>query len=282
MKLLVGSVFMDDSPIQQQWLDLQLKFLKATTDEFDHAVILWKRQTDTFFRKTNVIEPKTHYTLSEAHTRGLNYLFYYFMERMEEFDAFLVLDSDAFPIKAGWLPELMRAMEPRPVLNSDGTILKELGNSYEIAAAVRSENLEQRLHSSVLFIKNRQVLPKLSAEYGQLGLDLKGDPEQDVFLPTYEKDRHLAFPLVRSNQRNIHPLGCGVYYDMFYHHCCGSGRPFALRAVEYWKWTMGEVPTSQLTKTLMSNPEEFVANLAGWSPERYATETNTETIRPNT
>lgn len=269
MKLLVGSVFMDDSPIQQQWLDLQLKFLKATTENFEHAVVLWKRQTDNFFRKTNVIEPKTHYTLSEAHTRGLNYLFYYFMERMEEFDSFLVLDSDAFPIKTGWLPELTRAMEPRPVLNQDGSILHEFGNLYEIAVAVRSENLEQRLHSSILFIKNGQSLPKLSAEYGQLGVDLKGDPEQDVFLPYYEKERHLAFPLVRSNQRNIHPLGCGVYYDMFYHHCCGSGRPFALRAVEYWKWTMGEVPTSHLTQLLMKSPERFVADLAGWSTDRY-------------
>ena len=101
MKLLVGSVFTDDSPIQQQWLDLQLKFLKATTEDFDHVTVLWKRQTSTFFSKTNVIEPQTKYTLSEAHLKGFEYLVYYFTERMEEFEYFLILDSDAFPIKTG-------------------------------------------------------------------------------------------------------------------------------------------------------------------------------------
>ncbi len=271
MKLLVGSVFIDDSPIQQQWLELQLKFLKATTEDFDHVSVLWLRQSDFFFYRSNVIEPQTKYQLSEAHVKGLEYLLYYFTERMEEFDSFLILDSDAFPIKKNWLPMLLRAMEPRPVMDTNGTVLKELGNSYEIAAIVRAENLERRLHSSALFIRDRQVLPKLNFVYESRGADLKGDREQDIYLPAmYEDDRQLAFPLMRSNQRNIHPLACGIYYDMFYHHACGSGRPFMLRSMDYWKQTFGQDMSPQhLTRELMANPEAFVANLAGWSPESY-------------
>ena len=270
MKLLVGSVFVDDSPIQERWLDLQLKFLGATTEEFEHVVVLWVRQTDAFFKKTNVIEPKVHYRLSEAHSRGLTYLTYYFSERMEEFDAFLFLDSDAFPIKKGWLPELMQAMEPRPVLDHDGVILTQLGNSYEIAAAIRTENLEQRLHASVLFVKDRQHLPKLKFPYERRGLDLKGDPEEDILILPYEDQaRHLAFPLMRSNRKNVHPLASGVYYDMFYHHCCGS-RDFKLRANEYWQWTLGSACGSERSNELMSDPTKFVSDLAGWSTGRYA------------
>ena len=34
---------------------MQLKFLGATTEEFEHVVVLWVRQTDSFFRKTGPV-----------------------------------------------------------------------------------------------------------------------------------------------------------------------------------------------------------------------------------
>jgi hypothetical protein len=36
-QLLVGSIFRDGGPDQAEWLDLQLRFLRATTPSFDHV-----------------------------------------------------------------------------------------------------------------------------------------------------------------------------------------------------------------------------------------------------
>lgn len=270
-KLLVGSVFTDDSLVQQHWLDLQLRFLEITTESFEHVAVLWKRQGNAFFERTTVIEPQTHYAASEAHIRGLTYLLYYFTERMEEFDHFLILDSDAFPIKQGWVLELIAAMEPKPVMDTDGTVLLETGHNYDLAMPIRAENLERRLHACVLFVKDRASLPKMTFDYVKVGNDLLGQPEEDVALTEGSSRQYSVYPLMRSNQCSVHPLACGVYYDMFYHHCCGSGREFNLRANQYWLSSIqATADMAQFTKSLMSDPSGFVSKLAGWSPERYA------------
>jgi hypothetical protein len=57
---------------------------------------------------------------------------------------------------------------------------------------------------------------------------------------------------------------------MFYHHCCGSGRPFSIRGNPYWDRVVSPLEdVSQLTEQLMAEPENFVAKLAGWNPKRY-------------
>lgn len=266
MKLLVGSIFVDDSPEQEAWLDLQLKFLQATTPKFEHVSVLWKRHTENFLKKTNLIEPQRHYTQSEAHLRGLTYLLYYFGERQSEFDCFLVLDSDAFPIKKDWLPELHTAMSPSVVADGSGAILMEKKREWEIAAVVRPENLENRLHASVLFIKDKKDLPKITFVNDKV-MGLAGSVEQDVCIPHYQfVARELAYPLVRSNRSNIHPVACGIYYNMFYHHCCGSGRDFQLRSDSYWNMKLN---TNQYTRQLFADPSGFVGKLAGWTPDQY-------------
>jgi hypothetical protein len=55
-----------------------------------------------------------------------------------------------------------------------------------------------------------------------LGTDLVGNEERDVGIEHFESHRKEVFTLVRSNQFNVHPVMCGVYYDMFYHHGLGS------------------------------------------------------------
>ena len=273
MKVLVGTIFAKDDETQRKWLDLQLRFLSATTEDYDHMAVVWGGTTGDYFKnKTTVIEPELHLKDEEArtkaHVKGLQYLLHLFRQREDEFDAFLFLDSDAFPIKIGWEKDLWGKMTIFPVFDANGGFIKEDGRDFDIAIILRAENLEKRLHASVLFAK-KIALPHISFEYGNMGRDLCGNIEGDVHLPQYETDLHrLAFPLMRSNQWNVHPLACGVYYDMFYHHCCGSGRNFCVRGCKYWDER--DFNIEEHTQMLMDNPSGFVARLAGWAPQRYA------------
>lgn len=276
MKLLVGSVFIDDSPVQQQWLDLQLRFLKDTTDSFDHVALLSQgSKTDTFEKRTRVIVPKDMTMQgSLAHEQGLNELLDYFRNNANEYSHFLIIDGDAFPMKKNWMGSLLQKMQPEDQFDNFGSSfpLKPIGRSYDIAVALRCENLESRLHASILFAK-KTALEHLSFVYGGFGTDLVGRKEIDIFIPKYQTElRHLALPLLRTNKFNLHPLACGIYFDSFYHHCCGSGRPFHLRASDGYLnkiiQPLGDL--SNFTTMLMENPSDFVSKLAGWNPNRYA------------
>lgn len=239
MKLLVGSVFIDDSPAQERWLDLQLKFLSQTTEDFEHVAVVWKQETGAFLKKTWTISPPGAYQHSEAHAQGLNYL----LTQCNEYDHCLILDSDAFPIVSGWMPKLLKAMD-----------------GCEIATAIRPENLEQRFHASILFSK---TIPHGTVENGVVGANLAGNLERDVHLPYYQEHPNLVFPLLRSNGYNVHPVACGLYYNMFYHHCCGAGR--GNLSNQYWRVIGREYDANMLTFTerLMSDPEEFINTLKG-------------------
>lgn len=276
-KLLVGTVYANDNPLQQQWLDLQLRWLAATTDGYDHVAVLSEpAATDYFQSRTKVLTPPdTTLYASEAHVQGLNVLTDYFRGVGDQYDNFLYLDGDAFPIRKQWLGTLLSRMEPTQKYDESGAAVpgKAKGRYYETAVALRCENLETRWHASVLFAK-RAALDHLSFKIGVVGDDLAGQPEEDVHIPAYQsgKRRRLVYPLLRSNQFNLHPLACGVYYDMFYHHCCGSGRWFNLRAKSYYERIVMPVEDlTPFTTKLMADPAGFVAKLAGWNPQRYGT-----------
>jgi hypothetical protein len=272
--LLIGSIFKNDDKIQQSWLDLQIKFLSATTKEYDHFVVLMNGLTSSFFpERTMVIEPSDKSAeYSYAHLHGLNICLKEFKRKKIEYRNFLILDGDAFPIKKYWYYDLLKEMDPPDFFDSFGAAVPLMNNNktYDIAIALRCENLEKRLHSSILFIRG-QFLDNISFAIGEIGSDLIGNTERDIHIPFYEfTSRNKAFPLIRTNRYNIHPLLCGIYFNMFYHHACGSGRNFNLRATDYWDNTVSNIREVEgLMDQLFQNPVEFVKQLAGWSLEKY-------------
>lgn len=276
-KLLVGSVYANDSPMQEMWLDLQLKYLKATTEDFDHVVVLSEGKTDErFSNKTNVLTPEdVTRSASDAHYHGLKKLHDYFIDRQNDYENFLFLDSDAFPFKNYWLQCLLMKMKENPrICQFSGVALtvKSKWKNYDIAVALRSENLEKRLHASIMFVKNH-ALRNFVFKLGVVGSDLAGNPESDIYIENYQNEmRDLALPLIRTNKNNVNHLACGIYFDMFYHHACGSGRAFNLRAADfYMKDIMSPLQDLRLfTEQLMQNPNQFIKNLAGWNPRQYA------------
>lgn len=247
--LLVGSVFAGDDPLQRQWLDLQLQFFKETTDFFDHAVVLYGGPSDYFSERTEVITPDRNPLDNRGHIYGLQILKKLFQSRRNQYEGFLFIDSDAFPIKKGWQAHLIDQM-----------------NETVVAPVLRTENLETRLHASVLYVKP-EALDKVGFHMF-LGTDLVGNEERDVGIEHFETHRKEVFTLVRSNQYNIHPVMCGVYYDMFYHHGLGSiTRGYDLRSQHYWGF-LGDPDLKELLDSLMVAPREFVDKLAGWRSNR--------------
>jgi len=255
-ELLVGTIFAKDNPIQRQWLDLQLSFLKETTLDFDHVCILYSEQESEYFTsKTEVVRlrPFTSDGNSSAHLVGLNFLAEIFRSRRQIYRHFLFLDSDAFPIRTDWQK-----------------ILEEQMRNYSVALAIRTEDLETRYHSSVLYAKKESV-DDLEFKISNAGTDLLGDPETDIVLRKFQEAKQQVFPLIRSNQLNLHPALFGIYYDCFYHHCCGSGRAYNLRSKDYWSiFCDKDINIDSYTEELMRKPNDFIGRLAGWSPERYA------------
>jgi hypothetical protein len=249
-RLLVGTVFIDASPVQQQWFNLQLRFLTHTTGALDHVTFMSDGSNPGAFSTRSKIlsSDRAGLTSHFAHVYGLEQLLGYFRSRADDYDYFLFLDSDAFPVRPRWLAILGERMWAGP--------------PYEIAVALRPENLETRLHACVL-LASRAALSHLSFEVALVGSDLAGKPEEDVVIPAYQGERrHRAFPLLRSNRFSLHPLLCGIYYDLFYHNGCGSGRQFSMRGQRYWNHMADEqIDPGLWIDELMMDPDKFVARL---------------------
>lgn len=258
-KLCVGSIFTNANDLCKKWLNLQLRYLRATVDfDFDHVSVCQTAQSDDVFgdEETKVLLPTSKPgTNSKAHVSGLNLLRDHFIHN-QNYDSYLFLDMDAFPVRKGWYDILTKVMQTK----------------YEIAIALRSENLEQRLHSSVLFTKP-ESLPKFRWGVSKVGKDLNGGTESDVHLMSHQTGelRDKSYVLLRSNKSQIHPLLCGVYYDLFYHHCCGSGRNFNMRARPYWSHVCDtKFDVMKTIDDLFANPNEFVGQFVGWDGIEYA------------
>ena len=245
--LIIGSVFARDDQLQRQWLDLQLSYLKSTTQDFDHIAILYSDvDSDYFSSRTETIRiaPFVSDTNSVAHEVGLKFIVKLFQSRRKIYDHFLILDSDAFPVRNDWQSILLNKME-----------------HHSVAMPIRTEDLETRPHASILFAKD-DVLDDLNFKVGVSGKDLIGNIETDILAGRFQSNRDDVFTLIRSNQYNIHPVLFGIYYDCFYHHGCGSGRACNLRSMDYWDTICSkDVNINSYTQELMSNPSKFIRRL---------------------
>lgn len=258
-KICIGTIFPNCNELCQKWLDLQLRYIRSSMDfEFDHTSVVQEGKITDFFRNnTHVLRPKKLKKNSIAHAIGLQTLQKYFLTQMNNYEYFLFIDMDAFPIRKNWLD----------------TLTKKMKNSHKIAIVLRPENLEQRLHSSILFVK-REEIPDLKWAVSKVGegIDLIGNIENDLSLTSHQsgEKRKSVFTMIRSNKTQIHPLLCGVYYDMFYHHSCGSGRNFNMRARPYWDHMVERnFNVEKSINDLFNDPNKFIKQFDSWEKSEY-------------
>jgi hypothetical protein len=230
-KLLIGSVF---CPCDRnaEWLRLQLKFLKATTDDFVHAVFL-NNVTAQLFKESIVIGSGNH-----DHPYGLNQLVGY--ARSMDYENLLLLDSDCFPIEQDWHNKLIAGMDKK-----------------HVAAPVRPENLDSFAHPCAYFIK-REAFNKVRFQKGRIK-NILGEEFEDC-----HSNINDFFPLLRTNAINLHPIMYAVYWNLFYHHGAGS-RAKTFRSIG--RYLPYDSNTNEIErqsfKRLSKEPEAFIDELRG-------------------
>jgi hypothetical protein len=208
MKLLVGSVYCN-SPRNAVWYKLQMQFLKETTADFDHHIII-TQDTDYNIFDSRILKvlPKGHYNKLKvhgqsgeftAHLDGCNEFLQYYYNH-PEYDHLLILDSDCWPIREGW----------RELL------IEKMGTS-QYAAPVRMENFDMYPHPSAFFLRDRNCGVSFTPDKWIMNLIGQRFIDSGTSI-----ELKWCYPLMRSNVYNPHPIFAGVYNDMFYHHCCGS------------------------------------------------------------
>jgi len=280
-RLLVGSVYANSSKQQQEWFQLQSAYLQATTQDFDQVAFVNYSDTSGFDGKVKVVGSLTKNPVeihdSAVHLNGLKGLQEYFLSVQNEYDRFLFLDSDAFPIRKNW----------------EALLSRKMGGSKEIAVMVRPELCEFRWHVAVLYttrigLNNLEFKFSKMSYLAEMGKDFLGRVENDVHINYQAANlRDKVFPLMRTNQYNVHFVVCGIYYDMFYHHAFGSERgqkqtrPGKHRLTPHkslrqgGKYSYGDFyadpnyPYKEFYANLMANPSSFINKLAGWSQSEY-------------
>ena len=234
--LLVCSVFCGSGNYNSIWLRLQFNYLKRTIgSDFDHAVYLNGADASLFSQSVIIGQSNTEGG-GLGHLRGLNAIADYC--RSHDYEHYLVIDSDCFPIANDWLKTIA------------GT-LRRMDKRY--AAPLRVENLDTFPHPSVFFTSDPEYILFDFAP----GTNLLGREINDIACIADRKD---WLPLFRTNRVSRHPTIGSVYYDCFYHHGCGS-RNFQMRAVimGYYDSIISNYPSFEmLTEELFANPDAYL------------------------
>jgi hypothetical protein len=245
-ELLVGSVYFGgDVNDNDAWFTLQHAFLKSTTTSYDHVIVLQNQSRKNIPQSMKVVHVNRnrHKNGRQSHAENLAVLLEYFREHKDEYKSFLILDSDCFPVKKGWLGKI-----------------RKLSKGKDIAAAVRLENLSLFPHPCAMYIK------KSSLTSGWLNFRVAGRP--NIYGTRSGHDTGCAipmrrcFPLVRTNVVNLHPLLSAIYGNMFYHHGTGSRLSLNMSTHGYYRSLGAPMPTPMfLLNNLKEDPASFIERL---------------------
>jgi hypothetical protein len=192
------------------WIRLCLRQLERHTDESAYDVLVW----DNSFlpEHLEILEgsPKVS-VFSERetqkdvrHGRALDRL----LSEVPEATEFVVtLDTDAFPIRDGWLENLTGRLE----------------HGAALAGVWRDEMaplIPPYIHPSCL-VARRSTLAELGVTFARRPGAQSPDVGHDITQAVVQAGGRLS-PLRRSNARELHFLMAGVYADLVYHHGAGS------------------------------------------------------------
>lgn len=224
--ILVMSVFAGSL----DWFEHQKKFLNKTTTNYVHAVCLNNVNKYHDLPQTLVLD--SHFSEDnggDQHLRSLSIACEYARSHRWMYRGFLVLDSDCFPIVDWEYDVLKRSLK------------------FGLCAIVRPENFDIFPHPAAVFTTNPDLLyfEKIKST------NLLGVEVTDI---ACKIDKF--FPMLRTNYINVHPVGGGIYFDKFYHHCAGS-RGFYTRSDGYYNRSPDRL------NEFFSDPNRFINILRG-------------------
>jgi hypothetical protein len=263
-RLFVGSVYSKDGiERNRQWYDLQTKFLRATTKNYQHFVCA---EEDTFegdhvflqkkyepvsywhhlcrLGQKNKSQNEQYYL---EHVNGLKTLIDEF-RRQIEFGWLLILDSDAFPIVSGWQKTIPEQMNER---------------KKKWASAVRMECLDIFPHPCVWLVPRRSLSVLDSLADMTVSYDICGRGVSNI---GSGMSREEVFPLVKTNTWSPHPFMSTVYYGAFYHHAGGSRVP-GNKSMLYYRPAFPEGYYGsfydQTSESVFTDTEAYLSRLSG-------------------
>jgi hypothetical protein len=189
------------------WIRLCLEQLERHTDAASHDILVWDNSFLAEHLKLLEASPRVS-VFSDCerkdvrHGRALDRLL---RKVPPETEYVVTLDTDAFPVRDGWLENLIGRLER-------GASLVGVWRD-EMAPEIRPY-----VHPSCLAAR-RETLVGLGVQFARAGggQDVGQNLTQAVFAAGGR-----VSGLRRSNARNVHFLLAGLYGDLVYHHGAGS------------------------------------------------------------
>jgi hypothetical protein len=229
------------------WIRLCLEQLERhTTSPYD--VLVW--DNSWLPAHLAVLQARPHVTVfSESatkrdvpHGRALDRLV---RELPAEAEYVVTLDSDAFPVRGGWLENLIGRLE-------SGAMLAGIWRE-EMAPAVRPY-----VHPSCLAVR-RETLRELRVPFSRRG---RVEVAQNLTSAAIAQGRRLS-RLRRSNVRNVHHVLGGIYGDLVYHHGAGSRAPVFYHTLD---GGLDEAARASLRDAAFEDLDGLIDFLAGDAP----------------
>lgn len=235
-KIAVATTLCKDG---RHWYEQQLFWLHRTADSFEHFVVAFDIDPAEFV-DSHVILADAHINQERDHVLALQSIIKLF--RTLDFDYYLILDSDCFPVTDGWLLRLLRIMRRKL-----------------FAAPIRYENFDTFPHPAAMLLKPAALQLELDFRPATYH-NLFGRKVRDVGVSLLQQ-AGAWLPLPRTNSINLHPVMAGLYLDSFYHHGAGSRWPEFRGTQDEFVVENEVMLAEELTNRYFANPIGFIEQL---------------------
>lgn len=241
-----------------RWIRLCLEQIAKFTVYPNYHIYLWNNRHGTPELEAWLLA-RPHLTLLSAasyerrhppHRTLLQRL--YCLARQEGAKYIMTLGCDAHPLCAGWLSDLVAALD-------SGAVLAGVW-SDEMVPVIRPRIHDGCLCTSVEFIDKYELRFDFDSTRNQEGTNTLAH-----FTWIAEADGLPIHKLLRSNQRGFHHLMGGIYGELIYHHVAGSQEQ-----VDFHKSSTGLAENSQrrywsdeAATHLFNNYDSYVGWLRG-------------------
>ena len=211
------------NPVQGRWLTLCLDRIRAHTPPADYHLYIWNNNIQDTLAGDEAkpgwnctwVQAPADLVLTHPHADPLQRL--YERARADGFHTIVTLDTDAHPIRDGWLALLTEAID-------NGAVLAGVWRD-ELKSAIAPYVHASGLCTTVDYLESHGLrLDRIAPNRNGVIHDTLS-----CLTETAEAEGLPIFKLRRSNRRQFHRLIGGIYGDCLYHHGAGS-RP----AVTFW------------------------------------------------
>ncbi len=198
-----------------RWIRLCLDKIAAWTDYENYHIYVWNNRVEdenlaAWLQqqpRLTMIAAAPYEKLNHPHRTPLQRL--YHLARQEGATYIVTMDSDAHPLKPGWLTTLLRALD-------DGAALAGVWRD-ELSAAIQPYVHPSCLCTTVDFVEQHC----LRFDFNSSDSIEKNDTLSD-WTRVAESVSAPIYRLPRSNRNNFHYLMGGIYGDLIYHHGAAS------------------------------------------------------------